>query len=492
VNQEREIKMAISRRTLLTSAAATAIAATILPSHQTVRAQASGIVRRDINALAPDHSMVKHYRDAVGLMRTLPASNPLSWQHQAKIHERFCPHGNWYFLPWHRAYLHQFENIIRKLSGARDFALPYWDWTRNPQIPAAFWGNGNPLNHPRDASRTTNVPAEFVGESVIRGIMETTDFEDFASYKSSAPINGSGGGSSTLESAPHNQVHVTVGLDMQSYLSPRDPIFWLHHCNIDRIWASWNAARNANSNDPGLADFVFSATQLDRTGTVRTSQFLDSDGNAKSYKVRDMNTINAMGYEYDRLENPPQTGFPAIARNLSRRNLSRNTVRNELKRTASAGTAISTNLVVEQKRIDAIAEAGRAKQIFRIQNASALTIPKIVTASLKVQGLRAPKNPLTTIRVFLNCAYLSLKTPINDPHYVASAAFFLADGHKNHDRRHGATYVFDLTDTIDALRRSGRDVRGNLQPQIIAVNPDGTGAELKIDGKFEINIETLG
>ncbi len=43
----------------------------------------------------------------------------------------------------------------------------------------------------------------------------------------------------------HNQVHVWVGGDMAQDTSPNDPVFFLHHCNIDRLWAQWQA-RNSN------------------------------------------------------------------------------------------------------------------------------------------------------------------------------------------------------------------------------------------------------
>jgi hypothetical protein len=37
----------------------------------------------------------------------------------------------------------------------------------------------------------------------------------------------------------HNRVHVWVGGNMLGCASPNDPVFWLHHCNIDRLWARW-------------------------------------------------------------------------------------------------------------------------------------------------------------------------------------------------------------------------------------------------------------
>ena len=43
---------------------------------------------------------------------------------------------------------------------------------------------------------------------------------------------------SRLEST-HGAVHVAVGGEMATERSPADPLFWLHHATIDRIWARW-------------------------------------------------------------------------------------------------------------------------------------------------------------------------------------------------------------------------------------------------------------
>src|SRR5438105_15515928 len=37
----------------------------------------------------------------------------------------------------------------------------------------------------------------------------------------------------------HNLVHVWVGGDMSPATSPNDPVFYLNHCNVDRIWEAW-------------------------------------------------------------------------------------------------------------------------------------------------------------------------------------------------------------------------------------------------------------
>ena len=91
-------------------------------------------------------------RRAVARMKALPQSDPRNWIRFADIHRNFCPHANWYFLPWHRAYIRSFERICQELSGKADFALPYWNWTADRQFPAAFRpaiASSNPLFHPR-------------------------------------------------------------------------------------------------------------------------------------------------------------------------------------------------------------------------------------------------------------------------------------------------------------------------------------------------------
>jgi tyrosinase len=84
-----------------------------------------------------------------------------------------------------------------------------------------------------------------------------------------------------------------------------DPVFWIHHCNLDRLWESWNRGGGENpcEGDPWRArNFVFA----DRNGTrvaANTGQFERTD---------------KVGYTYDKLENGPANpvrscGVPAMA-----------------------------------------------------------------------------------------------------------------------------------------------------------------------------------
>ncbi len=238
-------------------------------------------------------------------MLKLPPTDPRNWYRNAFIHELDCPHGNWWFLPWHRGYLGWFERTCRELSGDPDFALPYWDWTANPTLPAVFAEDSvlNPANlafiassqdfkdqmakpvtdfyaglsadqlsqlkirgladaatfsaqidgdfFPGTQSRHPNFDATLraaVSIDVIDTIIATTGFENFGSAKATAHSDSVG--DNLLESQPHNHVHVAVGGLMGQFLSPVDPIFFMHHSNIDRIWDVWTRKQVAAGLDP--------------------------------------------------------------------------------------------------------------------------------------------------------------------------------------------------------------------------------------------------
>ena len=64
-----------------------------------------------------------------------PAAN---YQYWAGIHARCCPHHSELFLPWHRAYIREFERALQRAVADSSLMLPDWDWTITPSIPALF------------------------------------------------------------------------------------------------------------------------------------------------------------------------------------------------------------------------------------------------------------------------------------------------------------------------------------------------------------------
>lgn len=165
--------------------------------------------------------------DALRIMRANTNGNDRSsLRYWSNSHANFCPHEVAYFLAWHRGYLYYFEQQLRIVSGNSNLVLPYWDYYTNPNIPAEFTDPAS--NNPLYVSRVnTNVysalslrPFDSSVWNFERG--RTNAFE---------PL---------IESRPHNPVHTIIGGVMATIAeSPMDPIFYLHHCNIDRLWHAW-------------------------------------------------------------------------------------------------------------------------------------------------------------------------------------------------------------------------------------------------------------
>src|SRR4051794_31285402 len=149
-----------------------------------------------------------------------------------------CTHHNHLFLPWHRAYLYMFEKALQdQVPGV---TLPWWDWTVSHAdgIPSAYAaeqvdGAPNPLyDSPiqpcgrrdpeedrtwRDTGRDGALPSR----AEVTAAMANSDFFTFQTQ---------------LESL-HDGVHIWVGGTMGDIsVAAYDPVFWAHHCMIDRLW----------------------------------------------------------------------------------------------------------------------------------------------------------------------------------------------------------------------------------------------------------------
>lgn len=134
----------LTRRGFVATGAAS-LGAALLPS--SASAEAATFRRIDISDPSLPANVVSSYKKAVAAMLQLPPGDPRNWYRNAFTHVFDCPHGNWWFLAWHRAYIGWFERKCRELSGDDKFALPYWDWTKTPRVPAPmFEGALDPHN----------------------------------------------------------------------------------------------------------------------------------------------------------------------------------------------------------------------------------------------------------------------------------------------------------------------------------------------------------
>jgi tyrosinase len=146
-------------------------------------------------------------------------------------------HGTARFLPWHRIYLIKLEHLLMSVDPT--VCIPYWKSSEEQAFPSwllGFTPTVNLLGGPHTVNRNIGAFAILPGAAAVAATMANTTFNAF-------------GGA--LEGI-HNSGHVWVGGSMQGITTaPADPVFWMHHAEIDRIWAEWQTANPGQ--DPPLA-----------------------------------------------------------------------------------------------------------------------------------------------------------------------------------------------------------------------------------------------
>jgi tyrosinase len=270
---------------------------------------AVAFVRADIWALAASDPIVTAYRKAVAAMQAKPANHPASWAYQAAIHgstaasppgyANQCRHGTWFFLAWHRMYLYYFERIVRAQviadGGPANWALPYWNYDGgggHNTLPTAF-------RNPTNADGTRNalyVANRNPGINAGAGLRPLVTSAAKALARPAFTGDSEFGGGITpalgqfwsqygqLELTPHNAVHDSIGgLMGDPDTAAQDPIFWLHHANIDRLWWLW-AQHHA---DP-----------TDRKWTAQSFSFIDAGGKAAALTCAHVENVSTLGYGY--------------------------------------------------------------------------------------------------------------------------------------------------------------------------------------------------
>lgn len=293
-------------------------------------------IRKNVWKLKSNDKTLALYERAVAAMKAKPIDDPTSWRFQGAIHEyrrafdpfadpsdvlpstadqkkywNQCQHGSWYFLSWHRMYLHHFESIVaaevKKIAPTVDWALPYWNYSDDSDpnarlLPPAFRSE-------KKADGTDN--ALFVADR-NPGVNDGDQFADDADVALAGPLRepdfvslafGSGfGGPETsfmhggqvigaVEWVPHGTMHVAVGGFMSAFSTAAlDPIFWLHHCNIDRLWQVWLDRDPSHANPSSVwptkvkFDFINAAGKRIK---MSSKQVVDTTAKPLSYSYDD-------------------------------------------------------------------------------------------------------------------------------------------------------------------------------------------------------------
>ena len=479
----------MERRTFLARGAllGAGFIATTVPASAAIGAwmQAGRPRRRTLNGMPLNDPIISAWRDGVGLLKALPASDPFNWANLAAIHGTAkgfnkCPHGNWYFLPWHRAYITMYERKVRELTKFPGFALPYWDWTSQPTLPPAFTvatynGKPNPL-YVGTRTLQGSLPANIVGPAVITKILGEMPYETFGTSRPRGQssldekwITTRTGVQGTLEATPHNQVHNLVGGFMPTTQSPLDPIFMMHHGNLDRLWAVWNAAGHANSDEAFWTDMPF------------TNNYFNIDGSSWSPKVSELFSPEALGYTYGlaRLSTRLRTGQERMGDRMERffsmtegsEAPGVNVFRTASEAMAAPGRPLAVPVTVDPARLTGLAAwdgpaAGEELLGLTQDRVEETPIPRVLGV---IRNIAFTGERNTEFRVFLNApANLSASTPVTHPSYVGTFGFFGGMVHEGHSSGKPSVLV-DLTDAIGRLHAPGTPLPGRLTVHILPV-----------------------
>ena len=457
-------------------------------------------VRQSVVDLTDDHPVLKSYRKAVAAMKKLDAANPLSWTFQANMHGvpagggqnagwNWCMHGNWWFLPWHRGYLYFFERIVRKMSGDDSFRLPYWAWEQPGQnvLPAPFRGAKvagaeNPLfdatrryaneGHPlrpggsassfdgdwRTARRTARFTTAVAGQS----------FGGIRRPKTALPTKPESTGShGVMENRAHDMIHVAVGAGGGNMGRPQtaaqDPIFWLHHANVDRLWNRWLDDRDHEN--PAESDWY-----------DQQFPFYDETGKQVKLSVGDILTRAAGAYRYD--EERKVFGAAAPAQKGK-------AVEPTVVGVASVQPMLKLGTTPFTKPLAFAADA--RPKVMTALGAAPVKDAEPPAVVLQVEGIKPPKAADIVYEVFVTKAgeKPSAKT------YVGPITFF-GQGEAGHGHdEDGFTQGFDVTEVLQKLRRANENTLPDLEVTIVPHSTAGVSDADLAKEKIEVPITNV-
>jgi tyrosinase len=438
-------------------------------------------LRRNIYTLYnsnPNHPTIQAYRQAVTVMKARPASDPTSWLYQANIHGTNTPFGTWpagapwstcdhafHFLSWHRMYLYFFERIVRAASGDPGFALPYWDYApaANRTLPPPFRNPNNATNSLWDGTR----PGMNGGASLPPTAVDPTNALSKTSFFAPQFFQ------STVQGTPHNAVHSAIGGNMGGFnTAGQDPIFWLHHCNIDRLWEKWLSQGGGRVNPTGDATWM----NTNFTFVDENRNFVQMSGDDVLY------TVNQLNYQYEDPHTcvPPWWYYLVASANFTLVASARSRV------LTSFVLARNVKIAPNQARVDLRSEDGDTRE--RLAKTLSLDLlSKAVEGSgprysLSFEGVQTDAQLDGYFEVYLGLPRDGKPDP-DSPYYVGNLTLFGTDaesrrsargGHAGHGD-FGSPITLDVTEHLKRLVERGdlkNEMTVTLVPQGVSKSPN--------------------
>lgn len=392
---------------------------------------------------------LNNLRAAYQALRNLPTTDPRSWIRQANVHCWYCGggqdgvageeiHGSWWFFAWHRCYLYFHERILGKLINVPTLALPYWDWdnTAHRTVPPPYSQPGATSNslwdQQRGAGPTDTMPSSIFAN--LNTIMNTSNTSVFMGRN--VPDASNGG---AIENGVHGAVHIwtgdpsmkTAAQDMGVLATAaQDPVFFTHHCNIDRLWDVWINSSTKHQN-PSSSSWL-----------THRWNFYDENSQWTSIAVADIISPQKLGYTYQPLSMASPLATFAITQDSAKIALGSAPV--------SKTTAVPDQLrkTVSEPATAAAAKPGRS-------------------FVLHIEGIEAPLGTAALVRVFVNRTNATAKTALEAPNYVGYFSLFpetLKPKTRNQERPHSKHVVFDISPHIAKLIETNKQISVTLVP----------------------------
>lgn len=390
----------------------------------------------------------------------------------------YCRHQSIVFPTWHRPYMALYEEIIsiyahqiaetypadkidEYRAAADSLRMPYWDWSIDANIPDimtqpqitinAAWGSqpmDNPLYrydfHPYDATAMDGIYAEYNwtvrapttsgGQTANQQLLNNqqqfhdgvyqlfSSQSDYSLFSNTAANNAPSGGYQSIENI-HNTVHNSVGGDMAYlWIAAQDPIFFLHHANVDRIFAIWQAIYPnswINESQPistGTYDVAPNTLEDANTGL---SPF-HKDNSGTFFNSNDVRHIKDLGYAYreivdwnvtadelskstitwaNKVYNPNGSGAAAKRSNVKR-------VAVDMKSATASNYQYVLNFVIDKSKVNSSLTMN-----FAINNVSIGSYPILLGGKTKMDMAGAAKS---SGQMLLTHALLKLGADLSD------------------------------------------------------------------------------
>lgn len=282
----------------------------------------------------------------------------------------YCTHDSILFPIWHRPYLALYEsalyNYVQQVASqytgsdaatyqaaADTWRMPYWDWASTPQMPASVSAPvisitgpsgqmtiNNPLYnytfHPlsktdfptnggdaprsiitapatyRDASSSGVSNENYVNRQLASAGLTASTYNTFTRATTYYNYSTQANSGSSIESV-HGTIHVTVGQSNghMTYIpySAYDPIFWLHHTNVDRLFAMWQAIYPDQYVVPQVNDYGTFTEAGGTTEDVNTNltPFTSNSDGTTFWTAASSRNLATWGYTYPEIQDWNQT-----------------------------------------------------------------------------------------------------------------------------------------------------------------------------------------